>query len=269
MGKGGKSFIYFGLAFAAVAGFSALFDDGGSQQTGGGQPVQPVANAPALSPEDGMALAAISGWGSGGAPDIGAGWFQRNLVVVLDGSGSMTERSCDSGNFPKMQVAKATLARFAEETPADVNLGLVTFSRNQVAIASPLAAGPGARAAFLNGVQALTPDGRTPLGAAIEAARDQLAARAVAQSGFGEYHIVVVTDGAASDPDALRAAIRDVAFGTPIQISTLGFCIGAGHDLNRPGVTAYRSAASADDLMAGLRQVLAEAAAYTDVQFTE
>src|SRR6185295_9943870 len=42
--------------------------------------------------------------------------FARNYYVVLDASGSMTERGC-SGDLPKIDAARNALAAFAESLP--------------------------------------------------------------------------------------------------------------------------------------------------------
>ena len=66
-------------------------------------------------------------------------------------------------------------------------------------------------------------------------------AQRIAQLGYGEYHLVVVTDGEATGEDPTRRRRTDPDRESPVVLHTIGFCIGdeafaepAGpHDLSR------------------------------------
>ena len=97
---------------------------------------------------------------------------------------------------------------------------------------------------------------------AAEAGYKALTEQAKKQLGYGEYHLVIVTDGEASSNEDPESAVRQILRDSPVQIHTIGFCIGEGHSLNIPGQTYYAAAGSPEELDAGLAQVLAEADDY-------
>jgi Ca-activated chloride channel family protein len=77
------------------------------------------------------------------------------------------------------------------------------------------------------------------------------------QLGYGEYYLVVVTDGEA-DRETTPVIVNKIVSESPVIISTIGFCIGEGHSLNRPGLTMYHDATNLEQLNQGLESVLAE-----------
>jgi uncharacterized protein (DUF58 family) len=185
----------------------------------------------------------------------------KNYMVVLDESGSMSEAACNDRSKSKDEVAKAAMVEFTNAVPADANLGLVIFDRSGTSIRVPLGTGAANRAAFINAIKTTGPSGGTPLKEAMTLAYNNLVAVAQTQLGYGEYHLVVLTDGAASpfeEPEPVVLASRQ----TPILIHTMGFCIGTDHSLNRKGVTFYQEAGDLDSIRAGLKSVLAEAPAF-------
>jgi Mg-chelatase subunit ChlD len=189
----------------------------------------------------------------------------RNFYVVLDGSGSMSERACE-GDGRKMDQAKAALATFSKAVPRNANLGLVVFDSRGVQEHVPLALGN--RQDFLRHVSVTAPSGGTPLRDAIALARQRLEDQARRQLGYGEYTLVVVTDGEASGGQDPRPVVNDMLVRTPIVIHTIGFCISNRHSLNQPGRTVYKAANDRAALERGLEDALAEAPAFTADRFT-
>jgi Ca-activated chloride channel homolog len=179
----------------------------------------------------------------------------RNYVLVFDGSGSMVERKC-SGGQRKIEVAKAAVTEWAKSIPENANVGLVAFHDNTF---SRLPLSSKDRAEFLKRVNGINAGGGTPLAEAVNTARSMLLRQAQSQLGYGEYSIVVVTDGEASNPRALADAVATVLRASPIVIHTIGFCIDEKHSLNQPGRTLYKTADNPADLRKGLQEVLAEA----------
>jgi hypothetical protein len=114
-------------------------------------------------------------------------------------------------------------------------------------------------------VEAVRPDYRTPLGASVHEAAVVLERQAAAQLGYGEYNLVVVTDGAATDGSDLERIVDLVADQTPINLFTVGFCIDDRHILNQEGRTEYRSALNPEELGTALKAVLAESEDFGDV----
>ncbi|MHC1725222.1 MAG: VWA domain-containing protein [Syntrophobacteraceae bacterium] len=180
----------------------------------------------------------------------------KNYYVVLDSSGSMREYKC-SGNMTKSQAAKTALAHFARTVPKDANLGLCVFDGSGINEKIPL--GLENREGFISAVNGTVPGNGTPLLDAIRLAYIKLEHAARLQAGYGEYHLVVVTDGqaepASQDPTPIVRRILDTS---PIVIHTIGFCIGTNHSLNQPRLTIYRAADNPGELQQGLEEVLAE-----------
>jgi len=189
----------------------------------------------------------------------------RNFYVVLDGSGSMSERAC-KGDGKKIDQAKAALEVFSKAVPRNANLGLLVFDSRGVSERVALATDN--RQAFSQQVQATNPSGGTPLLGAIALARQRLEDQGRRQLGYGEYNLVVVTDGEASSGQDPRQEVNNILARSPIVIHTIGFCISSNHSLNQTGRTVYKAANDRADLERGLEAALAEAPKFTADRFT-
>lgn len=190
----------------------------------------------------------------------------KNYYMVLDGSGSMKESAC-SGSLSKMEAAKNAVLTFAQSFPADANLGLLVFDRS--GINEVLTIGRDNRDQFSALVKAVHPDSGTPLKSAIERAYQALTRQAKKQFGYGEYHLVVVTDGEADSGQDPGAIVNRILKESPVVVHTIGFCIGKNHSLNQPGRTLYRAADNPEQLRQQLGEVLAEAQAFNVTQFSK
>jgi predicted small lipoprotein YifL len=189
-------------------------------------------------------------------------WTMKNYVLIFDGSGSMGEQRC-SGDKTKNAVAQEAVAEWAQSVPADANLGLIVF--DQKGFSTRLQLGQGERQAFVQQVQSVVAGQGTPLTQAVQTAYDLLTAQARKQLSYGEYHMVIVTDGVANQPDRLTETINAVLAHSPIIISTIGFCIADTHSLNQPGRTIYKAADNPEALRQGLQDVLAESESFDDI----
>jgi uncharacterized protein (DUF58 family)/predicted small secreted protein len=181
---------------------------------------------------------------------------KKNYLVVFDASGSMNDGACGAEGR-KIDIAKTALTEFAAKVPDDVNLGLVVFDDKGVNVHLSLGSGPEHRLQFIERVKAVSADGGTPLKDATALGYRLLREQGKRQRGYGEYHLVVATDGEANfgqDP----AGIIDATRPTPVMIHTIGFCIGEKHSLNRKGITLYQEATDLTSLRQGLEEVLAE-----------
>ncbi|ABK19159.1 vWA domain-containing protein [Syntrophobacter fumaroxidans] len=192
----------------------------------------------------------------GGEVALSDNLLARNYYVIMDSSGSMNEVRC-SGNRTKSEAAKTALAQFARITPKDANMGLAVFDAYGIAERVPL--GLENRDKFIAAVNATAPGNGTPLHDALLLGYRRLEETARRQAGYGEYHLVVITDGQAypqnQDPTPVVAYILRQS---PVVIHTIGFCIGTDHSLNQPGRTVYRAADNPRELQQGLEEVLAE-----------
>ena len=123
------------------------------------------------------------------------------------------------------------------------------------------------RQKILSEVYDLDTGSGTPMAHAIhEVAYEALTAQAQKQAGYGEYHIVIVTDGKATD-DNLEGVVRFILQNTPIVIHTIGLGIGENHSLNQPGRIDYKAADDLTSLRKTLSDVLAEAPTFDVSQF--
>jgi len=179
-----------------------------------------------------------------------------NYYVVLDGSGSMRESKC-SDNSKKIEAAVTALKQFIQNVPEKANLGLTVFDGAGLSERVPL--GQNNREVVRSALEQVSTGGRTPLRSAISLGYQKLVEQGQSQLGYGDYHLVVVTDGL-PDPEGENPApiVRTLLTESPIVLHTIGFCIGTDHVLNQPGRSYYMAANSPEDLRKGLEEVLAE-----------
>ncbi len=178
-----------------------------------------------------------------------------NYYLVLDGSGSMKESSC-SGGESKMVAAKKAVAAFAQQIPGNANLGLYVFDNAGSSERVPLAANN--KNLVVNAINSVRANAGTPLKSAITSAYHSLEKQAKKQLGYGEYHLVVITDGEANESEEPDSIVRNILTNSPVVLHTIGFCIGGGHSLNQPGKIDYKQANDPASLAKGLQEVLAE-----------
>ena len=189
----------------------------------------------------------------------------RNFYFIIDGSGSMarkTGRACRGDQHFRDRLAGAQWAvhQFLGNVPEDVNMGLYVFDTRGQREVVPL--GSGNRDEFLSAVNSIWAGGGTPLASAIVHGTRQLIAQYQHQLGYGEFRLVVVTDGQADKiPEAAYQASR---FGIPIY--AIGLCIDEDHPLRQHAVS-YRAADNFGDLAKGLEETLAELPSFDATEF--
>jgi len=191
----------------------------------------------------------------------------RNIYFIMDGSGSMNERTTaecggDRKFSDKITGARWAIKKFLENVPHDVNIGLYVFDYHGQREVVPL--GSANREAFIKAVDAIEASGKTPLADAIRFGTDQLVEQYRKQLGYGEFRLVVVTDGIARGiPEAAFYAAR-----RGIPIYAIGLCVKVDHPLRHFSVS-YRAADSYEDLEKGLEETLAELPAFDVTEFQE
>jgi Ca-activated chloride channel family protein len=183
-------------------------------------------------------------------------FLKKNYYLILDGSGSM------SGE--KMDTAKAALSRFVEQVPQNANLGLLVFDDRGLSERAELGA---PRQQILDQIQRVNAAKYTPLRSALEIAYDKITKQGARQLGYGEYNIVVVTDGEASDGEEPDRIVNTILSNSPVVIHTIGFQIGPYHSLNQPGRIYYKQADNFEELSKGLDEVLAELESFSVAEF--
>ena len=188
----------------------------------------------------------------------------RNFYFIFDGSGSMGDMPAGAeGSFKnKLEGAKWAVKEFMKNVPSGVNLGLYVFDYQ--GRRETLALGPDNRNKFLRAVEEIKHGGGTPLYEAITFGADQLVKQYKQQLGYGEYRLIVVTDGIADHmTSAARYAHR---FGMPIY--TIGLFIGEDHPLRQYSMS-YRAADSFEDLARALEETVAELPSFDITEFQE
>ncbi|MCI0693322.1 VWA domain-containing protein [candidate division KSB1 bacterium] len=196
--------------------------------------------------------------------DIGQISLARNFYFIFDGSGSMRDAlSSDCGGDQtfkrKLEGAKWAVAEFLKKVPEDVNLGLYVFDENHRNRSErevvPL--GTNNMAAFLQAINAIEAGGGTPLAEAIRFGAEVLARQREQQLGYGEFRLIVVTDGLADDiPQAAEFATENA-----IPIYAIGLCIKEDHPLRQYAVS-YRAADNFEDLAKALEATVVETEFY-------
>jgi Mg-chelatase subunit ChlD len=186
----------------------------------------------------------------------------RNFVIIFDDSGSMADPDADGNR--KIDTAKKAVVEWSKSVPTRANVGLVSF-HNGVWSLQPLT--PASKERLISTVLNITQGGRTPLSEAFQKSFLMLTKQGLQQLGYGEYTIVVITDGEASSRVQLNKWVHLVLDNSPIQIYTIGFGIGTDHTLNQPGLTQYKPAENLAELQMGLKEVLAEAETFDETEF--
>ena len=190
-----------------------------------------------------------------------------NYLVIFDGSFSMNQRGC-SGPFTKLQAAKTAVKQFINALAPNANVGVVGFGDSPYgtnrSFEHPMISGDRTRVFdLLDSVRGL---GTTPLVRAVSRGFEMLEAQARRQAGYGQYHMVILTDGVSTDGDPSMVA-KTIVRKTAIKIHAIGFCLDGGHGLNIPGYTNYSKANDQEALERGLQGVLAESEAFDPVEF--
>lgn len=180
----------------------------------------------------------------------------KNYYIIFDGSGSMAGE--------KLEIARKALTRFIRVIPDKSNIGLTSFDGSGFFERSPLGT---SKSEIIKQVEKIRAGGNTPLGGCIDIAYEKLGIQAARQMGYGEYNLVIITDGEATDGDKMGYAVERILTETPVVIYTIGLRIGEGHALNQPGKIYYKSADNYEELSKGLESVLAETEDFIVMEF--
>ena len=189
----------------------------------------------------------------------------KNYYVILDDSGSMKSDYCATGHTSRLSAAIDALAAFAEGLSPQANLGVMSFDSGHFTELLPLGKHNASEIHDLS--RRMLPEGVTPLASAITRGYEALRKQASAQLGYGEYHLVVVTDGEATEGEYPDKIIYRILTESPVDVHTIGFCIGTDHVLNQPRYLSYQAADNVQALRQGLQDVLAEAPEFSVSNF--
>lgn len=256
---------FLAIATIVTTGLCRLAEEGSSSGSKGAPKASPreARPSPEPTPEATVAATPATAGPADGGTTAQDPKLARNFYVVFDGSGSMTYKDCSGEYGRKLPAAQWAFQEFLTAVPEDANLGLLVFDKRGVKEAVSL--GPGTREKVRTAALAIQAGKGTPLGAAVKLATRALSEQKEVQLGYGEFNLVVVTDGQADDERDLQRAVKD-ANRAGMMIHTIGFCINDVSALKK-GSVSYRSASDPAELREAVLGVLAEAEDFSSLEF--
>ena len=178
-----------------------------------------------------------------------------SVVIVLDDSGSMNERM--SGGVRRIDAAKNAIKVILKQFPVDTKLGLLLLNgdraKNHWAIPLQLLSVSQA----VGRVESVNADGGTPLGDRMREGADALLQLREKQI-YGNYRLLIVTDGEANDAKLLSLYLPDV-LSRGLMVDAIGVDMKQNHSL-ATRVHSYRRADDAQALSQAVQEVFAEKA---------
>ncbi len=184
----------------------------------------------------------------------------QNFYVVFDASGSMRGE--------KMEMAKSAMYAWLKSVPNEANLGLYVFSARGESSREFVPLGPGNKNAFRQVIEKIEDGGGTPLGSSMRVGVDALVRQYQRQLGYGEYRLVVVTDGEDDGGDAPVRNAVSYAHSVGMAIYSIGLRV-TNMALKETGDAAdkYVEANNLEELVKGLQDVLSETPEFDATEF--
>jgi hypothetical protein len=202
-----------------------------------------------------LVVVLICAWCSG--VDCSAVRAEQHVVVVLDDSGSMADRMRGNRRMEKMAAAKSALLTVLEQLPATARVGVVLLNGTRQGDPWVVPLGPVDLRRARKTIRPIRAEGGTPLGQFIKIGADALL-RARDKFHYGDYRLLVVTDGEASDPELVAMYLPDV-LSRGLTVDVIGVDMPGNHSLATQ-VHSYRKADDAASLTRAVREVFAETA---------
>ncbi len=151
---------------------------------------------------------------------------QTNVELLIDDSGSMAQRIEGKS---KVAIAKEVLSGLVQDLPQNAQIAVRTYGRQKsyqardctdMELMTPF--GPNTPSRVLPGVQALRPNGMTPIAASLQEAAKDFSGK------DGQNNIIVLlSDGEEDcngDPCVAAKAVHDA--GIHLQVNVIGFHVG-------------------------------------------
>jgi Ca-activated chloride channel family protein len=192
--------------------------------------------------------------------------FDVNYYFIVDGSGSMDGDSCEGGG-KKIDVAKKAISSYVSTLPNDVNVGLLAFDGR--GITERVGLSKNNKVEFDKALFDVQSNSSTPLASSIKMAYSKVKFQASKQGSHGEYNIIVVTDGEANSGENPSDIVQEIGLNSPVNITTIGFCIDNSHSLNNPEYVHYYPAGSYQSILKGLSTVQAEGEGVSDEEYVK
>lgn len=174
----------------------------------------------------------------------------QNVVVVVDDSGSMDEPMRKLG-VRRIDAAKEALRIVLAKLSSDAQIGIVALNNGWILPLQQID-----RSQVDAQIARIEAMGGTPLGAVLKAGMDELLKKRADQI-YGDYRLLVVTDGEANDQDFLLSILPDV-MARGVTVDVIGVDMQSDHSLATE-VHSYRRADDPDSLQVAISEALAEA----------
>ena len=179
-----------------------------------------------------------------------------NIVVILDASGSMQDKFSGDQTKSKMEAAKEALQEVLAKVPDDTQIGLLVFSGANIQNEWVYPLGPKDTQKLIAAIHLPHPSGNTPLGKYIRIGANRLLEQREKQYNYGNYRLLVVTDGEASDTDKVKHYTPEI-LNRQIRVDVIGVDMKTDHMLANV-VDSYRKADNPGELVAAVSQIFAE-----------
>ena len=173
----------------------------------------------------------------------------QKVVVLVDDSGSMLDRMRHQ-RIRKMDAAKQSLRVVLEKLPADAGVGVLALNQGWVIPFDEID-----RNQLKKRINQLRARGGTPLGMRMREASDKLLELRT-NDPYGDYRLLVVTDGEASDQNLLDTILPDI-MSRNFVVDVIGVDMESEHSL-ATAVTTYRRADDPSSLEEAIAESLAE-----------
>ncbi|GAB5404190.1 MAG: hypothetical protein Aurels2KO_24210 [Aureliella sp.] len=184
----------------------------------------------------------------------GTSFAQQTVVIVFDDSGSMDDRMSSTGER-RIDTAKQALTNVLDELPADTRVGVLALNSQVNGSSWIVPLGRIDESDWRSNVASLEAVGGTPLGDYLKTGANALL-EAREKQIYGEYRLLVVTDGEANDPALVDAFIPQI-LGRGLTIDAIGVDMQSDHSLATK-VNSYRRADDDTSLQEAISQVFAE-----------
>ncbi len=188
----------------------------------------------------------------------------KNIYILFDASGSMSE-SC--ANEVKIAGAKQAIIQYIEKIPRDYNLGLLIFGTpTESGIEEMVTLGANNHQQIIASIENVFPQKRTPLADATAFGVEKLVEQYKKQLGYGEYRLVIVTDGMANEPEKFESSLQEASRYSFIAIYGIGLCIDGFHTLKDYSLS-YTDANDYEQLGTALEKTIGELQDFDPTEF--
>ncbi|MFA6401265.1 MAG: vWA domain-containing protein [Salinivirgaceae bacterium] len=179
----------------------------------------------------------------------------KNIYILFDGSGSMDEFCAGQ---QKIYGAKDAIIQYINKIPNEYNLGLLVFGKpNASGIEEVVALGANNHNKIREAISGINPEKGTPLAEATNYGVEKLVEQYKTQLGYGEYRLVIVTDGLANEPDLFEESLKEASRYPFIAIYGIGLCIEGFHTLKTYSLS-YTDAHNYQELGKALEKTIGE-----------